>query len=129
MKTPTAKKLPSGKWFARVRIDGKDIGITRATEKEAIAEAMAVKAGIKKAASEPRSSLTLSKAVSEYISQRENILSPSTIAGYLVISRNRFKSLQHTKLCDITPQRWQSAVNAEARAVSAKTLKNSAMTD
>ena len=42
MKAPKAKKLPSGSWFVRIRIDGKDIGITRQTEKEAVAEAMAV---------------------------------------------------------------------------------------
>ena len=37
MKSPKARQLPSGAWFCRVRIDGKDIGITRPTEKEAIA--------------------------------------------------------------------------------------------
>ena len=47
MKTPKAKKLPSGSWYVSVRIDGKDISITRSTEKEAVAESMAIKAGIK----------------------------------------------------------------------------------
>ena len=46
MKTPKAKKLPSGSWYVRVRIDGQDVSITRPTEKEALAEAMAVKAGL-----------------------------------------------------------------------------------
>lgn len=125
MKTPKAKKLPSGSWFVRIRIDGEDIGITKNTEKEAIAEAMAIKAGIIKAARTPQSSKTLAQAIDSYIQQRENILSPSTIAGYRVIQRNRFKSLQRTRISDITPQKWQSAVNLEAKAVSAKTLKNS----
>lgn len=127
MKTPTARKLPSGQWFCRIRIDGQDIGITRPTEKEAVAEAMAVKAGIIKAKATPRSSLTLTKAIDDYISSRENVLSPSTIAGYRVIQRNRFPQLMNSKVSDIDKQRWQKAVNLEAKSVSAKTLKNSAM--
>ena len=50
MKIPKAKQLPSGSWFCRVRGNGQDIGITRPTEKEAVAEARAVKAGAKVAA-------------------------------------------------------------------------------
>ena len=46
MKTPKAKRLPSGSWTCRVRIDGQDISITKPTEKEAVAAAMAIKAGL-----------------------------------------------------------------------------------
>ena len=53
MKIPKARQLPSGAWFCRVRVDGQDISITRDTQKEAVAEAMAVKAGIKDAAKKP----------------------------------------------------------------------------
>ena len=45
-KRPSARKLPSGSWFCRVRVNGKDIPITKPTKKEAEAEAMAVKYGI-----------------------------------------------------------------------------------
>ena len=45
-KQPVAKQLPSGSWFCRVRVNGKDIPITKPTRKEAEAEAMAVKYGI-----------------------------------------------------------------------------------
>ena len=127
MKIPKARQLPSGMWFVRVRIDGEDIGITKSTEKEAVAEAMAVKAGMIKAKKTPQNSLPLSKAIDGYIKQREHILSPSTIAGYRVIQRNRFQQLQRIKVADIDPIRWQKAVNHEAKSVSAKTLKNSAM--
>lgn len=127
MKTPKATRLPSGSWTCRVRIDGQDISITKPTQKEAVAAAMAVKAGIIKVKQTPRTSMTLSQAISEYISHRENVLSPSTIAGYHVIRRNRFKTLQSVRVTDITPARWQRAVNAEAALVSPKTLKNSAM--
>lgn len=140
MKIPTARRLPSGAWFVQLRIDGQSIPITKPTEKEAIAEAMAVKAGIIKAKKTPRSALTLYAAMDDYISQRENVLSPATIAGYRVIQRNRFTQLHKVKVTDIDSARWQRAVNSEAktvvaeatedhpaRKISAKTLKNSAM--
>ena len=127
MKIPKAKQLPSGSWFVRLRVGGQDIGVTKPTEKEAVAEAMAIKAGLIHASRTPSNGRTLAVAVEDYITSRENVLSPSTIAGYRVIQRNRFPSLQRVRICDITPQKWQTAVNLEARTVSPKTLKNSAM--
>ena len=61
VRTPTAKQLPSGTWFCRVRVAGQDISITRETKEEAIAEAMAVKHGIK-APEKSRSNMTLDQA-------------------------------------------------------------------
>lgn len=127
IKIPTARQLPSGNWFVQIRIDGESIPITKPTKREAIAEAMAIKEGIIKAKKTPRSSYTLHAAIDDYIKHRQNVLSPSTIAGYRVIQRNRFPELQQIKVCNIDSARWQRAVNAEARRVSAKTLKNSAM--
>lgn len=127
MKIPTARQLPSGKWFVQLRIDGESISITRDKEDQAIAEALAIKKGIMKAKKTPKSSPTLYAAMDDYISQRENILSPSTIAGYKVIQRNRFKQLHKAKISEISATKWQKAVNAEAKTISAKTLKNSAM--
>lgn len=140
VKVPTARQLPSGSWTVQLRINGQSISITKPTQKAAVAEAMAIKSGIMKAKKKPKSDLTLFDAVGDYISQRENVLSPSTIAGYRVIQRNRFKDLHRVKVCDIDQSTWQRAVNAEAKTIvkeatdtnpavylSAKTLKNSAM--
>lgn len=127
IRIPTARQLPSGNWTVQLRIDGESISITKPTQKEAVAEAMAVKAGILKAKKTPRSSYTLHAAIDDYIKHRQNVLSPSTIAGYRVIQRNRFPELQQIKVCNIDAARWQRSVNAEAKRVSAKTLKNSAM--
>lgn len=124
MKTPTARQLPSGAWFCRVRVDGKDIPITRETKKEAIAEAMAIKAGIKESTKHPKKK-TLTQAIDDYIESRENILSPSTIRGYKIIQNNRFQSMMHKDLHTITQEQWQRAVNLEARNIKAKTLTNS----
>lgn len=124
---PTARQLPSGRWNVQLRIDGQSISITRDREDQAIAEAMAIKKGIVKAKASSRTSPTLFDAIGEYIAQRENVLSPSTIAGYRVIQRNRFKTLHRVRVSDITQKKWQAAINAEARTISPKTLKNSAM--
>lgn len=124
MKTPKARQLPSGAWFCRVRIDGKDISITRDTEKEAVAEAMAVKAGIKEAAKKPKKK-TVVKAIDDYIEARRNILSPSTIRGYKTIQDNRFQALMKKDIFTITQEECQRAVNLEAKVVKAKTLTNS----
>lgn len=124
MKIPKARQLPSGAWFCRVRIDGQDIAITRGTEKEAIAEAMAVKAGIKEAEKRPKKK-TLTAAVDDYIEVRQNILSPSTIRGYRIIQNNRFQSMMKKDVFSVTQEQWQRAVNLESRRLNAKTLTNS----
>jgi integrase len=124
MKIPKARQLPSGAWYCRVRIDGQDISITKPTEKEAIAEAMAMKAGIKEASKAPRKK-TLSRAIDDYIDARRNVLSPATIRGYKAIQSNRFQSMMRKDIHQISPEQWQRAVNLEAKSVNAKTLTNS----
>ncbi len=123
MKTPKAKKLPSGSWFVRIRIKGEDICVTRSTEKEAVAEAMSIKAGLK--APTPKvSTLTLDAAIKKYIDDRRAVLSPSTIRGYNTIHSTRFLSLSNKRIDQITKAQWQAAVNVEARRISPKTLAN-----
>lgn len=124
MKVPTARQLPSGSWFCRVRIDGQDIAITRDTEKEAVAEAMAVKAGIKDAAKKVKKK-TLTQAIDDYIDVRRNILSPATIRGYKIIQDNRFQTMMKKDITVVTQDQWQRAVNVEAKRFNAKTLTNS----
>lgn len=124
MKIPKPRQLPSGSWFVRVRVDGKDIPITKPTEKEAVAAAMAVKTGIIEASKQPKKK-SVKNAVTDYIEARRNILSPSTIRGYLQIRDNRFSTMMPKDIHSITQEQWQKAVNAEAKTVSAKTLLNS----
>lgn len=125
MKIPKAKQLPSGSWFCRVRVNGQDIGITRPTEKEAVAEAMAVKAGTKAAVRSGKKKLT--DAIDAYIAARENVLSPSTIRGYRTIQRSRFAAEMQLDIYSTPGDRWQKAVNMEAKLCSAKTLRNAWM--
>lgn len=127
MKYPKAKKLPSGSWNCRVRIQGQDISITRPTQKAAIAEAIAIKAGIKseiRRAPILRKTKTVNQAIDDYICSRENVLSPSTIRGYRAIQRYRFKEIKNLRIYDIPAEKWQGIVNKEAKLCSPKTLKN-----
>lgn len=124
MKIPKAKKLPSGAWFCRVRINGQDISITRPTEKEAVAEAMAIKTGIKAAAKQPKR-ITLSQAIDDYIEVRRGSISPATIRGYRLIQNNRFKIMMDKDITIVTQEQWQRAVDIERKRLSPKTLVNS----
>lgn len=123
MKIPQPRKLPSGAWNVRVQIDGKTHSITKPTEKECLAEATALKAGVKTAALNPARK-TLSKAMDDYIEARENVLSPSTIRGYRAIQRTRFQQHLSKDISKMTQEQLQRMVNLEAKTCSAKTLKN-----
>lgn len=123
MRTPEAKKLPSGQWRVRVLIDGRRISITRATKKAAETEAALIKAEYKagvKIASQGAET-PLRAAIDTYINARVNVLSPSTIRGYQEIARNRF---QHVIDKPMNAIDWQNAVNLESKIVSPKTVKN-----
>ena len=122
MKLPEPRKLPSGSWNVRVQIDGQTHSITKPTAKACVKEAMALKSGAKEA--RRRSNTTVALAIDEYIRDRENILSPSTIRGYRAIARTRFQASMRWDVNTATPDQWQRAVNQEARLCSAKTLKN-----
>ena len=124
MKTPTARKLPSGSWFVRIMVDGKSESITRPTKKEAEQAAMAIKSGARKLAAS--GSCTLSKAIDHYIDARQTS-SPSTLLGYRRIQKNRFQAVMDADIYKIPQHRWQQLVNAEAKLISPKYLRNSWM--
>lgn len=124
MKIPKARRLPSGAWFCRVRVDGQDIGITRDTEKEAVSAAMAVKAGLVKDARTPVSEKTLFDAAELWIEDNKARLSPSTVRGYVTAKENGFQGLMRMKCSAITDRHIAQAINTECRKFSAKTVKN-----
>lgn len=83
---------------------------------------MALRAGIKKA-NKPEN-ITLRNAIDRYIEDRSAILSPSTVRGYRTLQANRFQDIMDIPVAKITTQAVQRAVNADARTVSPKTIKN-----
>ena len=91
----TAKKLPSGKWRCLSYIGKDENGkrqyksFTAGSKKEA--EFLAASYLLNKKQEE--SSMTIRKAVVEYIASKENVLSPSTIEGYRNVERNRLSEI------------------------------------
>lgn len=124
IKTPKARKLPSGSWTVQLRLDGKSISITRPSEKEAVAEAMAIKAGIIKEKKAPLSDKTLTKAIDLWLEDNKDRLSPSTVRGYKTCQGNGFQMLMKMKCGDITEAKIARAVNIECQTYSAKTVTN-----
>ena len=110
-------------WRCRIRIKGQDISITRQSEREAIAEALAVKAGIMQVQQAPAKK-TLEQVVDAYIDARRSVLSPSTICGYEAIKRTRFQTSMQLQYSSLTPGRLQKMVDQETRICGAKTVKN-----
>ena len=118
MRIPKIKKLPSGSYHCEVKINGKRISVTEPTKNECQNRVLLLKSGITKNAA----NTTLRSAIDRYIEARSNILSPSTVRGYRIIQRNRFKGVMDMRIDAIT--NWQAVINAETRTCGSKTLKN-----
>lgn len=107
------------RWYLELRREG--VTVIEGTEAEAIARATAIRAGfIEAKAKHPP--LTLRQALNNYIAERSNALSPSTVRGYEGIVRNAFPDIMDTDIYGI--KNWQAVVNREAGRVKAKTLQN-----
>ena len=123
-----AKKLPSGNWrvlvYAGMDADGKRKyeSFTSATKKEA--EYQAAEFSYNRKQKIVPENMTLSEAIDKYIESKKNILSPSTIAGYKVVKRNRFQDIMQLKLKNIDSEKVQLAINSDAKEHSEKTLRN-----
>ena len=117
IKIPTPRKRGQ-KWYVDLRREG--VMVIEATEAAAIAKAQAIRAGFVPV-DKKHASLTLRKAIENYIADRDNVLSPSTIRGYEAIKNSRFKKYIDA---DISAINWQAAINDEAKLYSPKTVKN-----
>lgn len=125
-----AKKLPSGQWRALVyshteTADGKQKRIyesfTAPTKKEAeylAAEFLMTKKRLK------IENITFAEASKAYISDKENILSPSTIRGYENMCNNCFSEINNLPIKKINESAIQRLVNKNALHYSAKSLSN-----
>jgi integrase len=129
MKVPKAKKLKSGSWFIQLRLNGESVPITTTSKRVCEDTARIIKAehlaGQRK--KPVGKDITLRQAVDAYIESRDNLLSPSTIRGYINIRNTRFREVIDKRLKDIKD--WQILCNNERKqngqAVSPKTLINS----
>lgn len=122
-----AKKLSSGKWRvqASITIDGvkqtQSFTAPTAHEAELKAKEWQVK---RKAIRSDSSNFTVTEAIDDYIEQRSNLLSPSTVRAYKSYQRNIFTTIENVKLKQITKTVWQKFINKIAADHSAKTVSN-----
>lgn len=123
MKLPQPKKLPSGRWYVQVMVDGRRKGRTFDTEKEAVYWAAGIKTRAKEAEKSPLS-LAVAAAVDRYIESKDAVLSPSTIKGYRQVKDNLMGGIAQAKLGDLTQEKIQRWVNSLAREKSPKTVSN-----
>lgn len=114
MKVPKARKLPSGSWFAQIMIDGVRHSVTAPTEKECIAEAIALKLKIKTQKKDP-GNIVLREAYTQYIDSGDGVFSPSTVAGYKRLQQNTFQGIMDMKVRAITNQHIQREIGAMSR--------------
>lgn len=125
MKIPKAKRLPSGSWNIGLMVDGHRMSITAPTEKECVAKAAAVKAGLEEAKDRERSgAITVGEAIDRYIESKDAVLSPATVAGYRRIRVNALQELMGVGVRSVDQQMVQRAVNAMSRSKGPKTVRN-----
>lgn len=122
MKIPKAWQLPSGKWMVQIMIDGKRIAKTFPSEKGAIRWAASVKADAEEFS--PSVHMTVGQAIDRYIESKSNVLSPSTISGYIRQRKNVLQSIMNVSLESLTQERIQIAINEMAQNHSPKYVKN-----
>lgn len=126
---PKITQLPSGAYNCYLRIKDangvtQNISITDADYKTVEAKAIAIKSGIVQAEKSAGQLPTLGKAIDNYIAERSNILSPSTIRGYRKIQRCRFQSYMNRNLSAFNDRLCLRMVNEETLLCSPKTLRN-----
>ena len=68
--------------------------------------------------------MTVGECIDEYISLKENILSPTTIAGYRKDRRNSLAPLCNTYIKDLAATDIQAFINRLALNKSPKTVRN-----
>lgn len=120
---PSAVQLPSGKWRCQVMVSGQRVSVVEDDPKVAQAKAMEIKAGLKQKQKSVES-ITVGQAIDRYIESKDSVLSPSTIAGYKRIRANALQELMDVKLCFLTQESVQRAVNKMAKEHSPKSVRN-----
>ncbi len=119
-----AKKLPSGNWRVQVYCGVDENGkqkrksFTAATKWEAL---KAAEEYIQKGKEKPKG-MTVGDAIDGYIAAKSNVLSPTSIAGYHEIRRNRLQRIMDVQLNRLTNLMVQQAVNEDARRLSPKSI-------
>lgn len=122
------QKLKSGNWRARVflgrDVNGKQIFKSFTADERWKAEKLArefEKGGKGKISAK---SLTVGKAIDDYIELKRNVLAPSTIYGYERTRRTRLQSVMNIKAEKLDTLTLQRAINEDAKRLGFRSLKD-----
>ena len=123
---PKATKLPSGSWRCRVYSHTDSTGkkvyesFTASTRQEAEMQAAKFANDVERNRAQD---LTVEEAVKAYIASNNNVLSPSTIRGYMMDAK-RLEPLNHLRIRKLTSKDIQSFVSDMTQKYAPKTIKN-----
>lgn len=125
-----AKKLPSGNWRVQASYTDEQGILYRASFTERTAKMAEAKAAMWKVGmlekEENRKHAPLGEAIDEYIDTcRATGMSPATVRSYVSLRRNAYESLIDKRVNTITLRDLQAWINARARNVTPKTVRNS----
>lgn len=121
-------KLKNGNYSTRIYVgkkDGKSVTkrVTAPTPKALRKLVTEIQLQMHLRASLPTpTSITFGEAFDNFLEIRENVLSPSTMSGYLSIRRCAFQRFMNMEINDITEQMLQAEVSSMASKLSFKTI-------
>lgn len=122
-----AQQLPSGSYRVVIAIGVDETGkrkyksFTADEEWKALKMASDYQKGIEETQAH---NITVGKAMHEYITNRENVIEPTTVRNYRYIAKCCFRSIYNVKVSDLRTIDVQKAVNLERERISAKYTKN-----
>ena len=108
-------------FFARIMVDGERIYISAPTEAEYYAKARATKEGILE--SKKPDNRIVKDLVSDYIMQREGVISPATLDGYERKSKANLQSIMNIPVKNLTRDRMQKAIDIDKKTYAGKTIR------
>lgn len=122
---PKAKKLPSGNWRvqASVTVNGSRIRRSFTAETSKRAEQLALNWQNDNNL-QNCSNINLKQAFERYINAKKNVLSPSTIKGYVNFKNNALNDIMHLKINTLTFEQIQRAINIYSADHSPKSVRN-----
>lgn len=123
-------QLKSGAWRVKVFV-GKDetgkqkfISITRNSKMECLRDAAEVALHREEHLERNPQNMTVAEAIEDYLENRSNILSPSTIRDYTYVKNHNLQTIMNVQLTKLTSSMVQKAVNLEAKTKAPKSVKN-----
>ena len=123
-------QLKSGAWRIKVYV-GRDetgkqkfISITRNSKMECLRDAAEAALHRQEITERNPQNFTVAEAIQDYLDNRSNILSPSTIRDYTYVKNNNLQSIMNVRLDKLTSSMMQKAVNLEAKTKAPKSVKN-----